>query len=383
MSSRSRRLRVLLSPSAYFPHVGGIEEITRRLALGLEARGHDVVVCTNRWPDGTARAETLDGVRVRRIPFVLPGRRGLARFCARAPLSAVELLRLARPADVVHLVGAGPNAVYVAALRRALGVPVVLTAQGEFRNDAHRAYERSLSLRYGLRTLLRSADAVTAPARRTLDELGEAFDIRARREVIPNGVAVEEYATAERDGDGLGRYVLATGRLVDEKGFDILLDAFAQARPRLGGRRLVLAGDGHLRGELEAQAARLGLSSDVTFLGSVDRSRVASLLRGADFFALSSRREALPLALFEAMAAGAPAIAAAAGGVAEYAADGVNALVVAPDDRAALADALVRLAEDEALRERLRAGAAETARSLDWERVVERYEALYLEVLRG
>jgi hypothetical protein len=56
------QLRVLLVPSAYYPHVGGIEELTRQLALELGRLGHGTLVLTNRWPDGVAAAETLDGV---------------------------------------------------------------------------------------------------------------------------------------------------------------------------------------------------------------------------------------------------------------------------------------------------------------------------------
>lgn len=384
MSSPSARLRVLLSPSAYYPHVGGIEEATRRIALGLQERGHDVLVLTNRWPDGTARSETLDGVQVRRIGLVLPAARpaALARFVVGAPRAVGKLVALARSfrPDVVHVIGAGPNAVYLAALRPA---PIVLNAQGEFRNDAHGAFERSLTLRLGLRSLLRSAAVVTAPSRQTLAELEEAFEVRARCEIVPNGVDVAELDAAAPESNGLGRYVLATGRLVPEKGFDVLLRAFAEARPRVDVDRLVLAGEGHLRGELEALAYRLGVGDSVVFLGAVGRPRIGELLRGAHAFVLSSRREAFGIALLEAMAAGAPSVAAATGGVTEYARDGVNALVVAPEDSGALASALVRLDGDSALREQLRAGARRTALAHDWRIVVDRYEQIYREVVRG
>src|SRR5437868_2803547 len=90
-----RRLRVLLVPSAYYPHVGGIEELTRQLALALRARGHDVAVLTNRWPTGVLPSEVLDGIEVTRLQFPLPAMQPLAasRFVASSPAAALALLR--------------------------------------------------------------------------------------------------------------------------------------------------------------------------------------------------------------------------------------------------------------------------------------------------
>lgn len=375
----STGLRVLLSPSAYYPHVGGIEELTRRLALELAGLGHEPLVLTNRWPDGTVAAETLDGVRVRRLRFELPGAspRGLAAFACAAPTTAValrRLLRLFRP-DVVHVIGAGPNAVWLAAQ----GVrPLVLTAQGEFGADPHRAFERSRALRLGLSHLLRHADAVTACSRFVLDELGAAFELRAPTRVIANGVEPREFALPRPEPNGLGRYVFAAGRLVEQKALDVLVRAWADAAPRLEGRRLVLAGDGPLRPELETLAAGLGVADSVTFLGSVDRPRLAELMRGADAFAFPSRYEAFGIALLEAMAAGTPAVAARAGGVPEFAEDA--ALLVPSEDAPALAAALVRVVCDDDVRARLVAAGRARAAELAWSRLVPEYVELYREV---
>lgn len=373
------RTRVLLFPSAYYPHVGGIEEVTRQLALHLAARGHHAEVVTNLWPAGTMAKETLDGVPVTRLPLVLPehSARGGGRFAAVAPRSAVRLTRLTGRFDLLHVIGAGPNAAYAAALRRLLGARVVLTLQGELRADAHRAFERSRSLRFGLRRLLASADAVTACSRFVLDELADGgLARRADAEVIPNGVNPGEF-----DRGAQGGYILAAGRLVEQKGLDTLLRAYAAACPELGGRRLVLAGDGPERARLEGLADLLGLNGDVSFLGSVGRERVAELLRGADLFAFPSRYEAFGVVLLEAMAAGVPVVAARAGGIPEFAVDGENALLVPPDDERALAGALTRLVHDDDLARRLVAGGRAQAERHSWKTIATRYEEVYRRVL--
>lgn len=376
--SAERKLRVLLFPSAYYPHVGGIEEIARQLAVHLQGRGHEACVVTNRWPDGTSKAEALGGVRVRRESLALPALspRSLVRFALAAPRSAAALVRLARRFDVVHVVGAGPNGAYAAALH-GLVPPIVLTLQGELRADPHRSFERSASLRFGLRRLLARAEAVTACSQFVLDELRHyGFTAPADARVVFNGVTADDFAEPRPEGT----YVLAAARLVEQKGLDTLLRAYAAARSELGGRRLVIAGEGPERPALEALAARLGLNGHVSFPGAVSRSEVAELLRGADAFAFPSRYEPFGIALLEAMAAGVPAVATAYGGIPEFAVDGENALLVPVDDADALASALIRVTHDRALASRLATAGRQRSDLLSWEALTTRYEDIYRSV---
>lgn len=379
-------LRVLLVPSAYYPHVGGIEEVTRHLASGLRERGHEVLILSNRWPHDLAREEQIEGTVVRRVRLELPALtpRPFSRFLTRSPGALASIFATMRrfEPDVVHLIGAGPNAPYFALARRALRVPVVLSAHGEFGADAHRVFERSRSLRWGLRKLLAEADALTACSQFVLNELESAFPVAVPREVIPNGVDPGELAHAVAHHSETP-YVLAVGRLVEQKGFDTLLRGFAQALPSLSRHRLVIVGDGPLRGHLEDLVAELDLGDRVSLVGALDRTGVASLLAGVQIFALPSRVEAFGIALLEAMTAGVPAVAAGVGGVLELAVADETALVVPPDDPAALAAALVRLASEPALRKRLAAAARARASELTWQKITPRYEELYRRVLDG
>jgi glycogen(starch) synthase len=379
---RHARLRIVLAPSAYYPHVGGIEELTRQLALAFKARGHQAAVLTNRWPEGVRPREVLNGIDVMRMDFPLPAKRPSAalRFLAMTPLAVVTLLRDLRrwQPDVVHVIGAGPPSVYLAALKPGLRSPLVFTGQGELTFDAHRVFERSATLRGGLRLMLRRADAVTACSAFVMRDLEKVGEIRAPSSVIPNGVEPADFASAtpERRWDP---YVLAVGRLVPQKGFDVLVDAFASEQ--LADLNLVFAGDGFERARLEARAAAHGLAARVRFLGSVDRARLPGLLRGARAFALPSRGEPFGIALLEAMAAGVPSVAAEAGGIPELVRDGQNALLFEAENPTALAEALARVTRDEALRERLVRGGRKTAAELNWGRIAHRYEEVYLRAL--
>jgi glycogen synthase len=233
-------------------------------------------------------------------------------------------------------------------------------------------------LRAGLRRMLRKADAVTACSAFVMRDLEDMEEIRAPSYVIPNGVEPGDFADAPPETQ-LGSYVLAVGRLVPQKGFDILLDAFASQE--LVALNLVIAGDGFERASLEARAAALGFGSRVRFLGSVDRTRLARLLRGARAFAFPSRGEPFGIALLEALAAGVPAVASAAGGVPEFVRDGENAVLVEPENAGALGEALGRVVADEVLRDRLARGGQTTAAELAWSRIARRYEEVYVSAL--
>src|SRR5207245_2236045 len=148
-------------------------------------------------------------------------------------------------------------------------------------------------------------------------------------------------------------YVAAVGRLVPQKGFDVLLEAFARLdAPEVD---LLIAGDGPERRRLEALRERLGLGARVHLLGAVDRATVASLYRGARLVACPSRWEGLPLVCLEAMASGRAVVASRVDGIPDAVGDGETGLLVPPEDPVVLAAALGALLEDGPRRER-RAG---------------------------
>lgn len=123
--------------------------------------------------------------------------------------------------------------------------------------------------------------------------------------------------------------LLTVGRLVRSKGYDMLLQAVADVRPRLPGLTLRLVGDGPQRVPLEAQAAELGLGSAVTFVGAGDVSVVRDELARCTAFVISSRDEGLPRTLLEAVAAEVPVISTDVGGI-RVAVSGLPVRVVPP-----------------------------------------------------
>lgn len=174
---------------------------------------------------------------------------------------------------------------------------------------------------------------------------------------IPNPVAangaldgeVVARVRTELLGGSPGPLLIMAGRLTQAKGLPDLLRALELVRHYLAGATLAIAGDGELRGEMEALSAGLGVGDHVRFLGT--RSDLPLLLRAADAFVLSSVHEGLPLVVLEAMAAGCPVVATDVGDVA-YALDGAG-LLVPPTQYCHLASAIIRLLADPGLCRRL------------------------------
>ncbi|HET7477335.1 MAG TPA: glycosyltransferase [Dermatophilaceae bacterium] len=183
-----------------------------------------------------------------------------------------------------------------------------------------------------------------------------------------------------------GLHVVSVGRFVQKKGFDTLLEAVAQLRDRGVGVRLTLVGEpGDASATVSATLRRHHLAGQVRVRGAMSQPELLDLYRSADVFALACRvlddgdRDGIPNVLVEAMAAGLPVVSTGVSGIPELVQDGVNGLLVPPDDPAALADALSRLADDRRLRARLAgAGAATVAEHYDGDLLARRMAGLLL-----
>jgi len=170
--------------------------------------------------------------------------------------------------------------------------------------------------------------------------------------------------------------ILVMGRLEPQKGHHILLDAMPAVRRQFPNVRLVCAGEGALRGELEAQARSLGLDDMVRFIGY--RSDIRDWLALATFTVLPSYWEGLPIAPIESLAAQRTVVATAVDGTPDVVVDGKTGLTVPPGDPVALAEAICRVMSNEDLRLNLaRRGRQWVIENFSAENMVSKTERLY------
>lgn len=193
------------------------------------------------------------------------------------------------------------------------------------------------------------------------DLAATATDRRRAREVL--GLPVDAFVVG------------TVGNLTAKKDHAGLLDSFAELRRHHPESHLVLVGDGPLREVVADRSSRPDLAGSVHLTGQ--RDDVRALLPALDVFALSSRFEGLSIALVEALAAGLPSVVTSVGGITEVVTHEREALIVPPGDPAALAAALLCLAEDPAARARMSAAATERATVFDIERATREIEAVY------
>ncbi|HOV01705.1 MAG TPA: glycosyltransferase family 4 protein, partial [Dermatophilaceae bacterium] len=369
----------------FHPHVGGVEEHVRQVALALRAQGHDVVVWTVDRGEHLG-VQTVDGVLVRYLPTPLPSATptGVARFARVAPAAWHawrEALRADRP-QVLHVHCFGPNGVYAAALARTTRIPLVVTSHGETTADDHDAYGRSWLLRTTLTRAVRRAVCTTAPSQAVLADLRERFGLEGGS-VVPNAVSDaaslgsdSPMAVVEATAD-TSPVIVAVGRLERNKGFDLLVQALPSIRAQVPAARLRLGGAGSQEAALAAQAEGLGLASVVTLLGQLTPSQVAAELAAADVVVVPSRQEAFGIVLLEAWRAGTALVAPNHGGPAEVVRDGTDGLLVDPTDGPALATAIVRVLNDPGYAERLAAAGRARLADYTWPAVARAYAQVY------
>lgn len=296
------------------------------------------------------------------------------------PRVTLDLLRLirTRKISVLHTHGyAASNHGRIAA--RLAGVPVVV--HEHFIDDGIPGYQKLIDLLLAPATCcgIGVSAAVARFMRRQrriprdhLLVLNGGVPIHTFRRGSPEaGYALREQLGIARDATVVG----VIGRLAHVKGLDIMLLAWAGIVTRHAAARLLIVGDGPERAELEQQAASLGVADSVIFAGH--HSDIPECLAAIDLAVVPSRSEGFPMALIEQMAAGLPVVAAAVGGIPEIISDGINGVLVPPENPAELAAAVSRLLDDPVRSRTLADCAAKSVEQFDVEHYAGSLALLY------
>lgn len=317
------KLRSKLAPLVAMPEVGEISLVRR---TPLRMAGVTDVCPPVRLAGFTYLAE----------PWRLAA---LLRLCATRP----------RPSCLVSFFFV-PHAVLIEIARRRFGVPTIPVA------ISHEDVERALTSRFW-GNLLRRAHAVGVRGGRSLERL-RALGLEGSRLFAPPNVFDAEGFTpapeTRKEWD-----VVFVGGLEPVKRLDVLLEALALARQRLGRVRALLIGDGPERARVEATRRRLGLGEAVVLAGQRPAGELVQQLRRARLLALTSRYEGLPMAVVEALACGVPVVVPDVGDVTDVAHHGENAWVVSGTGAADFAEAFEALLGEPDRLERLARGARE------------------------
>jgi glycosyltransferase involved in cell wall biosynthesis len=368
-------MKLLMVTGIFPPDIGGPATYVPAMARALIKRGHRVTVLT--LADNFNRDDHLYPFRVVRV------RRGL--FKPRRFMSTVAaIVREGRHADVLFVNGLHLEATVANFLLRKPLVQKIVgdwaweraTNKGWVKDGFEEFQNRRHGWKVKLLKALRSfsacrADAVIVPSRylaRAVNHWGVA---ETQTIVIYNSV---ELSSSRRLTLPLStRFnVVTAGRLVPWKRVDHLIESLRDS----GETGLVVVGDGPERNRLEELARACRLTDRIYFAGQRSKEDTLGLMSACDVFVLNSTYEGFPHVLLEAMGAGLPVIATAVGGTPELVRDGENGLLIAPNANGALAKNLMKLASSSEERQRLAAGARQTAQRFQKFVMIEQTEAV-------
>lgn len=382
-------MKILFITARYFPHRGGLESVVQHLAEEFTDKGHQVLIVSNRYPRKLPVTEVINEIQVIRLNFILPEIYHLKNlrfdlwlaglwyhfFTMRALCSIIHRFQ----PDIV-------NTHYLNEVAEFSGrclskyfklLPWIVSLHG---GDVEG--EPKLGYRHKERflTFTRQAQNLTACSVFLANQAVEiAPELAHKITVVHNGVDVHRFSKAKPNLVARP-YILAVGQLVFHKGFDILIKAFA---PLIGKYPLVdlwIAGDGSHRQALEMLTREREMDGRVKMLGRVDENTVASIMAGALFIVVPSRKEPFGIVALEAMASGKLVLATPVGGLSEFIPCPPNRLV--PPNISAWTYALdewLKTSESDKLVSERNFNAANR---LDWSKVAERYLEVYKQALQ-
>ncbi len=395
----ARPLRVLMLSWEYPPVlVGGLGRHVHALSVALAAAGHEVTVVT-RHADGAPLEEHLDGVRVLRaaedpVTFPLATSSLLAWTMAFNHTLTRAALRAADTGsyDVVHAHDwlVAHTAITVA---EHLHLPLVTTmhATEAGRHQGWLPEEMNRTIHGVEHWLSNASTRLIACSYYMREQVTTLFDTPAGHvEVVPNGVDDRAWrarpravASARARFAGDGPLIGYAGRLVYEKGVQHLVDAVPQLRERHPGLRVLIAGDGPYRGELEERTHQLGIGGAVRFAGFLDNTQLPAVLGATDATVVPSLYEPFGMVALEAAAAGAPLAVARTGGLAEIVEPGVTGVTFPHSDPPALAGAVGQLLGDEVFARRVaRQARTMVGRRYGWATIAARTAEVYASARR-
>lgn len=385
----------LLFYTTYLYERGGSEHQLSLLALELKRRGYEPVIFSEQpVAENNIYYRTLTdaGIRVvtahawlgwlrrlyehlfrhNKLPFGLQhNSRGLAGLFFRLVHAELTFYNFLEKPKLIHIYrGPGFHAIRWA---KCAGLPAVYAEMG--------TPVPEIVFWMGLQFTINEAAAIITLSQAGAEALRNSFGATSPIEVIPTMIEEPlQLSQPLREGKP-GVLIGCSGRLSEEKGHSDLVKAAAQVLRVRPDVQFLITGDGPLRPRLEALTQELGLERQVSFLGFIDDAQFPAFLAQLDIFVLPSLMEGMPIIILEAMAYGKPVVATAVGGVPELIQDGLSGLLVPAQRSDLLAEAILRLIDDEKLRLSMgMAGCAQYKQHFSRDAVVEQTLAVYARV---
>ncbi|HSK19097.1 MAG TPA: glycosyltransferase family 4 protein [Longimicrobiales bacterium] len=354
------------------PHSGGAEIHLHEVFGRLAARGHEVTLLVSSWQGAAART-VVDGMDVHRTG-------GRHTFPIMAPV--YHRRHLAQRSFDIVIEDLNKVPVLAPRWRRTPAVLLVhhLFGATAFEEAAFPVAAATWLMEQPLARLYRGLPVQAVSESTAQDLVRRGFE-RSRIEVIENGVDLHYYSTSPETTRFAEPTVLYLGRLKRYKRVDLIVRAIARLRADGVEARLIIAGQGDARRDLERLTAELDLTDRIRFAGFVSEDEKRELFRRTWVHALTSPKEGWGISNVEAAACGTATVASDSPGLRDSVRDGVTGFLAPHGDVDALAGRLARILRDPALRDELGAQARAFAEQFSWDRTADRTETHLSRVL--
>ncbi|MDE7223178.1 MAG: glycosyltransferase [Acetatifactor sp.] len=408
-------MKIAMMTNNYRPYIGGVPISIERLTEALRQQGHKVVVFAPKYKHlGNGQEQEEDVVRYSTL-----SQRFYSDTVLPNPLDPVLEETFAREEfDVIHVHHPVLIGRVAAHLSRKYNIPLVYTYHtqyeqyldysgfihwlssgaerdnllGRLRSRSSRAIKQELAPRY-LSSFMKCCHTVIAPTegmKRTFNlQYGYTYNCQADVAVLPTGLMAESYQAVpeavreirRRYGNGEMPLLVTVSRLGHEKNVPFLLRCMARLKQYLPDFKLMVIGDGPQREEYMDLCDQLDIRQQICFLGSLPNQEIAAHMAAADCFVFASKTETQGIVILEAMAAKTPVVALQASGVEDLVENGVSGYLC-PEEENAFTEQLLRVLQNEPLRDRLRVGAYEAALQYREDAVAEKAVRIYTDTCR-
>lgn len=365
-------MKLLIITEGYYPHTGGLEKIVTEVAEGLYSTGRyeiQVVTFTNE----EEYSEMVHGISVLYIPLhVFDGKR---RFICEF-LNARKRLKqiLTENYDFVSIQYMGYFSAIFSSLRTKTKYSISI-------HGTDVTGQQSKLIKRIQKRVVDRASVVISNSYYLADVLEKKLNISLQQKlrVIWNGIHMENYETVEKLTEA--KVIVAVGRFAYKKGFDVLIEAFAQVVKSCPDATLVIAGDGVEKSKCEQLSENLGVKEHIEFLGTIPNENIANVFARGKIFVCPSRNESFGIVVLEAMALGIPVIATDSGGVTEILDGGKYGCIVPREDFQSLAQKMIELLCDDVQCIKLHNQGLHRIKEFTIEKVIARYDEIIMKYI--
>jgi len=371
-------MNILMISPYFYPEVGGAEFAAYEVAKWLVHEGHIVRVVTKHFGE-FKDYEILDSIEIFRVRAKkIKGLQSLSAFPQMLRLS----MRFAEDADVIHAHIPYPSGIIAYIIKKTKNKPYLITSQGSELLDYPE--EKLLHIiKPIIEVTLRNANHIHAISEALKNSIVKNFGVDSKKvSVIPNGVDINLFnpSKGRKDPNRKEKIIVSVSRLTEKNGLEYLIKAMPRVFEKIDAK-LVIVGDGDQRKILENLVKKLGIEDKVFFKGWIKYEEVPKIVASSDLFVRTSITEGLGTAFLEAMACGTPVIGSRVQGILDIIRDGYNGILVQPTDINEISESIIKVLEDESLRESLIENGLRFVQRYKWENISQQYLELYKKIL--